>query len=122
MEDSSNSNSEPNIFKKKLAQRRILNDLYDLEPQETGLSLEVITTGHYDDDKRIDGLNTEQADMVVNIGKYLKDGGTKRFFLVQGGGGTGKSYSINRALKGLNPDHIIAAAPSHFAKMYFKIS
>jgi hypothetical protein len=35
--------------------------------------------------------------------------------LVQGGAGTGKSFSINRAL-GIEPKHVIAAAPSHFAK------
>lgn len=116
MEDSSKSNSEECVFKKKLSQRKVMNDLFGLEPQETGLSIKAIQAGHYDEDERVDGLNPEQADMVISIGKYLKDGGTKRFFLVQGGGGTGKSYSINRALKGINPEHVIAAAPSHFAK------
>lgn len=116
MVDFSKSSSGDNIFKKKLVQRQMLDDLFDLVPKETGLSLSVIQTTHYDEDKRVQGLNTEQADMVIDIGKYLKKGGSKRFFLVQGGGGTGKSYSINRALKGINPNHIIAAAPSHFAK------
>jgi hypothetical protein len=35
--------------------------------------------------------------------------------LVQGGAGT-VSHSINRAPLGIEPKHVIAAAPSHFAK------
>jgi hypothetical protein len=53
--------------------------------------------------------------MVMGISEYLK-GKSKPFFLVQGGAGTGKSFSINRALLGIDPKHVIAAAPSHFAK------
>jgi hypothetical protein len=52
--------------------------------------------------------------MVMGISEYLKEEG-KPFFLVQGAG-TGKSFSINRALLGIDPKHVIAAAPSHFAK------
>jgi hypothetical protein len=38
--------------------------------------------------------------MVMGISEYLKGG--KPFFLVQGGAGTGKSFSINRALLGID--------------------
>jgi hypothetical protein len=41
--------------------------------------------------------------MVMGISEYLK-GKSKPFFLVQGGAGTGKSFSINRALLGIDPN------------------
>jgi hypothetical protein len=58
--------------------------------------------------------------MVMGISEYLKGKSGKPFFLVQGGAGTGKSFSINRALLEIQK-HVIAAAPSHFAKMCSKI-
>jgi hypothetical protein len=48
--------------------------------------------------------------MVMGISEYLKGKSGKPFFLVQGGAGTGKSFSINRALLGIDPKHVIAAA------------
>jgi hypothetical protein len=43
--------------------------------------------------------------MVMGISEYLKGKSGKPFFLVQGGAGTGKSFSINRALLGIDPKH-----------------
>jgi hypothetical protein len=48
----------------------------------------------------------------MGISEYLK-GKSGKPYLVQGGAGTGKSFSINRALLGIEPKHVIAAAPSH---------
>jgi hypothetical protein len=42
--------------------------------------------------------------MVMGISEYLKGKSGKPFFLVQGGAGTGKSFSINRALLGIDPN------------------
>jgi hypothetical protein len=58
--------------------------------------------------------------MVMGISEYLK-GKAVNLLLVQGGAGT-VSHSINRALLGIEPKHVIAAAPSHFAKMCSRIS
>lgn len=63
------------------------------------------------------GLNAGQQEMVKGINEYLlvnKD--NKEFFMVQGGGGFGKSYSILRAISHISSDMVIGAAPSHFAK------
>jgi hypothetical protein len=40
----------------------------------------------------------------MGISEYLKGKSGKPFFLVQGGAGTGKSFSINRALLGIDPN------------------
>jgi hypothetical protein len=48
--------------------------------------------------------------MVMGISEYLK-GKAVNLTWVQGGAGTGKSFSINRALLGIEPKHVIAAAP-----------
>jgi len=45
---------------------------------------------------------------------------TMEYFLVQGGGGTGKSFTIKRAISAIDPNSIIAAAPSHSAKNVLK--
>jgi len=69
----------------------------------------------------LDGLNEEQKDMVNGIIEYVKtnkDG--KEYFLIQGGGGVGKSYAIGRALHELFGYAVVAAAPSHFAKNILK--
>lgn len=66
---------------------------------------------------QLEGLNEGQTEMVMGINEYLttnKNG--LSFYMVQGGGGTGKSYSIKRAVSHLPKSAIIAAAPSHFAK------
>jgi hypothetical protein len=39
------------------------------------------------------GLNSDQGSMVMGISEYLKGKSGKPFFLVQGGAGTGKSFS-----------------------------
>jgi exodeoxyribonuclease-5 len=67
-------------------------------------------------DEQIEGLNKEQADMVINITKYLNGELDLPYYLVQGSGGTGKSFSIYRAIMNVPSHLIIAAAPSHFAK------
>lgn len=70
---------------------------------------------------QLEGLNEGQKKMVIDIGEYLttnKSG--RKFFMVQGGGGFGKSYSILRAIQHIHTDSIIAAAPSHFAKNVLK--
>lgn len=113
MVDFSKSNSN-----KKKTKGSLLKALHDVGSLDSGLGIDAISSKviTFTQGDKTEGLNNQQADMVVNINRYLKNGGKKRFFLVQGGGGTGKSYSINRALKGIPPEHIIAAAPSHFAK------
>lgn len=67
-------------------------------------------------DKQLAGLNTKQVEMVTGIADYISGGLVLPYFLVQGSGGTGKSFSIIRAISDINPKTIIAAAPSHFAK------
>ena len=105
-------------FSKSLSNKRKNKKLsmFDMGSLKSGSSLGSLVTPKITDET-IKGLNPQQKDMVVDIANYLKYKKSKKFFLVQGGGGTGKSYSINRALQGINPDHIIAAAPSHFAKI-----
>lgn len=68
----------------------------------------------------IEGLNDGQSSMVENIVDYISGNLTIPFFMVQGSGGTGKSYSINRALESIPKGAVIAAAPSHFAKNVLK--
>jgi hypothetical protein len=58
--------------------------------------------------------------MVSGIIRYLKGELDLKYFLVQGPGGTGKSFAINRALKGLEPSAVIGAAASHSAKNTLK--
>lgn len=73
------------------------------------------------DEAQLKGLNDQQSKMVSDISAYLSDSSSSvDYFTVQGGGGTGKSFSINRALEHINPKRIIAAAPSHFAKNVLK--
>lgn len=71
--------------------------------------------------KIIEGLNEKQKEMVIGILEYVKTNDkNKPYYLVQGGGGVGKSYAIGRALHALHGYSIIAAAPSHFAKNILK--
>lgn len=109
MEDSSKSLSEKGDKINKLS-------MFDIGDETTGLSMSVVTVKNDFIETSLDGLNPEQSEMVIGISEYLKGSSDKLFFLVQGSGGTGKSYSINRALLGIDPKFIIAAAPSHFAK------
>lgn len=89
-----------------------------------GLSLSTQSTGtsfYYNDRKTsLDGLNEGQSIMVSGIIRYLKGELDLKYFLVQGPGGTGKSFAINRALKGLEPSAVIGAAASHSAKNTLK--
>jgi hypothetical protein len=68
------------------------------------------------DESQLNGLNKEQSDMVVNITMFLNGDLDLPYYLVQGSGGTGKSFSIHRAIMNVDPSLIVAAAPSHFAK------
>lgn len=69
----------------------------------------------------LEGLNEDQIKMVKGILEYLTTNKeNKPYFLVQGGGGTGKSYSVFRAISHINTEHFVAAAPSHFAKNVLK--
>lgn len=90
--------------------------LFDLGDSKSGLDIKAVNYHKDMPQSNLEGLNSEQTQMVTDIANYLKGKASIPFFLVQGGGGTGKSYSINRALHGIDPKFIIAAAPSHFAK------
>jgi hypothetical protein len=109
MEDSSKSQPKKEGPAKNLS-------MFDIGDESTGLSITAIPSHSDLKESSFEGLNIEQKQMVSNISEYLKGRSGLAFFLVQGGGGTGKSFSINRALQGVDPKHIIAAAPSHFAK------
>jgi len=76
---------------------------------------------HVSNTAYLDGLNEEQVDMVNGIIEYVKTNkDNKEYFLIQGGGGVGKSYAIGRALHELFGYVVVAAAPSHFAKNILK--
>jgi len=65
----------------------------------------------------LEGLNEDQKTAVLGIIEYIfinKE--NKKFYLVQGGGGVGKSFAVARAMTLLFMYNVIAAAPSHFAK------
>jgi predicted AAA+ superfamily ATPase len=76
----------------------------------TGLSIAAVPVHASLTEEHLVGLNSDQGSMVMGISEYLKGKSGKPFFLVQGGAGTGKSFSINRALLGIDPKHVIAAA------------
>lgn len=103
-------------YHSKGSEKNVKLAMFDIGNEETGKSMEVISTTFELSENHLDGLNPEQRQMAIDISDFLKGISKRPFFLVQGGGGTGKSYSINRALKGIDPKFIIAAAPSHFAK------
>lgn len=109
MEDSSKFPPKKKKKSNKLA-------IFDMGNENTGLSIKAVASHAPLNAFHLEGLNDEQRQMVIDISDFLKGDSDKPFFLVQGGGGTGKSFSINRALKGIDPKHVIAAAPSHFAK------
>ena len=68
-------------------------------------------------DSQLDGLNPLQREMVIGVDEYLRvNAEDKPYYVVHGGGGTGKSFSIKRAIEHIDPKIIIAAAPSHAAK------
>jgi hypothetical protein len=115
MEDFSKSN-----WSKKPTKGQILKEMYGHKDNADLLGASVVQIKKHDPDHLYGGLNDQQSEMVKGIRDYLKGRTQANFFLVQGGGGTGKSFSINRALKGINPKQIIAAAPSHFAKNVLK--
>ena len=104
------------LLSDKKGKRSAKLSMFDIGDEDDGLSMSVVASSVVLADGSLEGLNDQQSDMVVNISDYLKDNSKKEFFLVQGGGGTGKSYSIIRAIQGIDPKFIIAAAPSHFAK------
>lgn len=84
----------------------------DLISKKDEVEFELEETGNV-----LDGLNIEQVNMVNSIREYLTTNSENRpYFTVQGGGGTGKSYTIKRAISHIPNHQIIAAAPSHFAK------
>lgn len=90
--------------------------MYSLTGVDSFPSPDVGTRLSRPDKSVLEGLNPQQREMVIGIASFLKRKGKIPFYLVQGGGGTGKSFSIIRAIQGVKPDDIIAAAPSHFAK------
>ena len=106
-------------FSKYHSTRRGTNDklsLYDLEGNKESIGISLIAAFFKSDESKLEGLNPEQKEMIINISLFLKGEIKKSFYMVQGGGGTGKSFSIVRALSGIDTKHIIGAAPSHFAK------
>lgn len=106
-------------FSKRLSNKKVKSvklSMFDIGDNEQSTSIEVVSSNFDLTEKSLDGLNPQQRQMALDISEYLKGTSKKPFFLVQGGGGTGKSFSINRALQGIDPKYIIAAAPSHFAK------
>ena len=91
-----------------------LNNLQGPEPDAVSINTKF-------DESQLKGLNEQQVSMVIGINEYLETNkGKKKFFMVQGGGGTGKSFSILRAIQHISPNYIVAAAPSHFAKNVLK--
>lgn len=72
---------------------------------------------HIENPNALIGLNAGQKKMVIGIWEYLiTNKEDKKYFTIQGGGGTGKSYTIYRAISNISPSKVVAAAPSHFAK------
>jgi hypothetical protein len=106
-------------FSKPNKKRNPIHDLFDNGSKNTNQVFKpVIHTTKKSDfyEEQMKGLNDEQAVMVNKMSKYIENPFDKPYFMVQGGGGTGKSFSVVRALNGIYADQIIAAAPSHFAK------
>jgi exodeoxyribonuclease-5 len=62
------------------------------------------------------GLNDQQQDMIKGIDAYLNNELDIPYFTVQGIGGSGKSFTIKRAIEHLPTSNIIFATPSHAAK------
>jgi len=62
-------------------------------------------------------LNEQQQLAVKKIKEYLDDEHTtKKFITISGPGGSGKTFMLYYALQGYNPQRIIGATISHFAK------
>jgi len=103
--------------KKKLAR---LNSVEDFSSKRDETVFESANYAAFDEGS-LEGLNEKQKLMVEGIVEYLTTNKeNKRYFLIQGGGGSGKSYTIKRAIEHIPPGHIIASAPSHFAKNVLK--
>jgi predicted AAA+ superfamily ATPase len=77
--------------------------LFDIGDESTGLSIAAVPVHASLTEEHLVGLNSDQGSMVMGISEYLK-GKSGKTFLVQGGAGTGKSFSINRALLGIDPN------------------
>jgi predicted AAA+ superfamily ATPase len=77
--------------------------LFDIGDESTGLSIAAVPVHASLTEEHLVGLNSDQGSMVMGISEYLKGKSGKPFFLVQGAG-TGKSFSINRALLGIDPN------------------
>lgn len=71
------------------------------------------------EEESLEGLNVGQREMVEKINVYINkpyNKNNKKYFLVQGSGGTGKSFAILRAIQSIGTKSVVSAAPSHFAK------
>lgn len=105
-----------NHIKNSNNQSLTIHDLFgidDVQPESGYLvsGSTVIVT-----DEVVSGLNSDQTALVHALASYLNGDHDIPFFTVQGGGGTGKSYSIYRILSLLDPSTVSAATPSHAAK------
>jgi len=65
-------------------------------------------------------LNEQQKRMVLDIDRYLSGELKLDYFTIQGIGGSGKSFTIKKAIAHIHPSKIIVAAPSHAAKNVLK--
>jgi len=95
----------------------LLKKLHSLE-KDTSVSDKLTIINNQEDS--LHGLNIDQEVMVKGMIEYLSGKTVLDYYLVQGSGGTGKSFSVRRALQGIDPQQIIAAAPSHSAKNVLK--
>lgn len=108
-------NSSEHLPKKKA---NVL-DLYSMEHSFSEEQFHTKASRYHLEEANLEGLNEQQTDAVVGIRDHIAGtvgDGKADFFMLHGLGGSGKSYSINRALSGIPKSDIIAAAPSHFAK------
>ena len=68
-------------------------------------------------EENLAGLKIQQRAAVINAIKYLADPlPDKKYFLIQGAAGTGKTTCIRHAILHIPKHKVIAAAPSHPAK------
>ena len=92
-----------------------LNKLYGSESILSKVSRANISLDHVNP-ASLDGLNEQQVGMVTGIQQYVAGKLDLPYFTVQGIGGSGKTFSIKRAIEHIPTDEIIFAAPSHAAK------
>lgn len=111
MVDFSKFSSDRNLKKENLKE---LFDIGDKKQVEKDASKIAGVTEY--GEEQLQGLNKEQSNMVIGISKYIRSELELPFYMVQGSGGTGKSFSVIRSIMNIPVSSVIAAAPSHFAK------